>query len=116
MPHSCPVQRLFLSGKGIRAEGYEDPGGFVVRAGSEAVRNEVRSIHPYLKELKSTLKAKGILVPEVDVLNLSQDYVFSSPSNASSVLLGNSSNGRIEWKDANGHTLKSIQDAVVEEL
>ena len=110
------VQRLFLSGKGIRAEGYEDPGGFVVRAGSKAVRTEVRSIHPYLRELRSTLRAQGILVPEGEVLSLAQDYVFSSPSNASSVMLGNSSNGRIEWKDVKGRTLKSIQDAVVEAL
>ena len=109
------IGRLFLSSKGIEAEGYEDPSGFVVRAGSRAVRNEVPSIHPSLSELRSTLKSNGILMLEGELLNLSQDYVFSSPSSASSVLLGNSSNGRIEWKDTNGRTLKSIQDAVVEE-
>ncbi len=110
------VRRLFLSGKGIRAEGYEDPGGFVVRAGSKAVRTEVRSIHPYLTDLRSSLMAQGILSSDGDALSLAQDYVFNSPSNAASVLLGRNSNGRIEWKDANGRTLKSIQDSVVEEL
>ena len=109
------IGRLFLSSKGLEAEGYEDPSGFVVRAGSRAVSDEVPSIHPSLSELRSTLKSNGILMPEGELLNLTQDYVFSSPSSASSVLLGNSSNGRIEWKDANGRTLKSIQNAVVEE-
>ena len=109
-------RRLFLNSKGIEAEGFEDPSGFVVRAGSKAVMDEVDSIHPNLRELRSALKSNSILLPEGEFLSLTQDYVFNSPSNASSVLLGNSSNGRIEWKDANGRTLKTIQDAVVEEL
>lgn len=39
----------------------------------------------------------------------SQDYAFSSPSTAAAVLLGRSANGRIEWKDAQGRTLKELQ-------
>lgn len=108
------VRRLFLSSKGVNAEGYEDPSGFVVRAGSNAIKAAVPSLSPNIRELRSTLESKGILLPDGEFLNLSQDYAFSSPSSASSVLLGSSSNGRVEWKDANGRTLKSIQDAVVE--
>ena len=106
-------RELLLIAKGIEAEGFEDAGGFVVRAGSKAVKKEVRSIHPSLTELRSVLIAQGILIPDGDSLILAQDYVFNSPSNAASVLLGRNSNGRIEWKDANGRTLKSIQDAMV---
>jgi len=40
---------------------------------------------------------------------LSQDYVFTSPSTAAAVVLGRSANGRIEWKDARGRTLKELQ-------
>ena len=114
-PSATPlsVRRLFLSGKGIKAEGYEDPGGFVVRSGSQAVKKEVRSIHPYLTDLRSSLMAQGILLSDGDALSLAQDYVFNSPSNSASVLLGRNSNGRIEWKDENGRTLKIIQEAAV---
>jgi hypothetical protein len=39
-----------------------------------------------------------------------QDYVFSSPSTAAAVVLGRSANGRIEGKDAQGRTLKALQE------
>jgi len=38
-----------------------------------------------------------------------QDYSFSSPSTAA--VLGRSANGRIEWKAADGRTLKELQEA-----
>jgi hypothetical protein len=41
---------------------------------------------------------------------LAQDYLFDSPSTAAGVLLGRSANGRIEWKNEQGQTLKSIQE------
>jgi hypothetical protein len=40
-----------------------------------------------------------------------QDYSFSAPSTAAAVVLGRSANGRIEWKAADGRTLKEIQAA-----
>ena len=110
-----PSRKLFLSGKGIEAEGYEDPSGFIVQRGSKAVIDDVPQLSPNLKELRSTLKSNGILAHEGEVLNLTQDYAFNSPSNAASALLGRSANGRIEWKDVNGQTLKNIQDAAIEE-
>lgn len=36
--------------------------------------------------------------------------MFNAPSTAAGVLLGRSSNGRVEWKDANGQTLKQLQE------
>jgi len=37
-----------------------------------------------------------------------KDYEFSSPSSASSVILGGSTNGRIEWKSKDGKTIKDL--------
>ena len=54
-------------------------------------------------------------VPDGDGLKLAQDYSFDSPSTASGVLLGRTSNGRVDWKDNEGRTLKEIQTAAVEE-
>jgi uncharacterized protein DUF4357 len=44
-------------------------------------------------------------------LRFSQDYTFGSPSTASAIVLGRSSNGRTDWKDASGRTLKQLQEA-----
>ena len=53
-------RELFLSAKGIQARGYEGPGGFVVRSGSQAVKNEVASIHTYLSDLRKALLNQNI--------------------------------------------------------
>ncbi len=39
-----------------------------------------------------------------------QDYVFSSPSIAAAVVPGRSANGRVEWKDGQGRTVKALQE------
>lgn len=102
---------LFLKAKGIEARGVDGSGGFVVRAGSQAVKDEVASIHAYLVELRKSLLAQGVMEPAGTGYRLTQDYTFNSPSTAAGVLLGRSSNGRVEWKDAKGRTLKEIQGA-----
>jgi hypothetical protein len=109
---ATPTARdLVLRAKGIEARGVDGVEGFVVRAGSQGVRDEVRSIHAYMSELRRTLRKQGVLVDVGETLRLSQDYVFGSPSTAAGVLLGRSANGRTEWKDAKGRTLKEIQEA-----
>ena len=105
------ARELRLKAKGIEGRGMDTPQGFVVRAGSKAVKKEVASIHPYLSELRQTLIQKAVLADEGDSYRLSQDYTFASPSTAAGVLLGRSANGRVEWKDGQGRTLKEIQEA-----
>ena len=112
----APVEKmhdLFLNAKGIQARGYEEAGGFVVCADSQAVKAEVASIHPYLSALRKALLNQGILEDTGSAYRLVQDYIFSSPSTAAGVLLGRNSNGRTEWKDAQGRALKEIQEAEV---
>jgi len=102
---------LYLKAKGIEARGIESSDGFVVVAGSRAVKMVVPSCHAYLVELRNSLVEQGVLIPDGDGYRLTQDYAFNSPSTAAGVLLGRSANGRIEWKDAYGRTLKEIQEA-----
>ena len=104
---------LFLKAKGIKARGIDGAEGFVVRESSQAVKKEVTSIHGYLSELRKSLVAQGVLEDAGAVYRLTQDYTFNSPSTAAGVLLGRSANGRVEWKDAKGRTLKEIQEHVV---
>src|SRR5262249_32963984 len=103
---------LQLRGKGIEAKGYEVDEGFVVLAGSQAAKDEVPSIHQHVASLRQQLISRDVLKPDGDRYVFSQDYTFSSPSNAAGVVLARSANGRIEWKDANGRTLKDLQAGI----
>lgn len=107
---------LYIKAKGIKARGYETSRGFVVLEGSEAVSEEVPSIHQYLTNLRSDLVKKGVLKDQDGHFIFSEDYLFSSPSTAAGVVQGRSANGRTNWKDANGKTLKAIQAASTKEV
>ena len=107
-------RELFLSSKGIQACGYEEPGGFVVLAGSQAVKNEVTSINTYFSDQRKALLNQKLFEDTGTTYRLVGDCIFTSPSTAASVLLGSNSNGRTEWKDAEGRSLKEIQAAEME--
>ncbi len=106
------VTELFLRAKGIEGRGFDSASGFVVRVGSQAVKDDklAPSTHPYLKDIRAELLRQGVLAEKVASLDLTQDYTFASPSTAAGVLLGRSANGRIEWRATDGRTLKEIQE------
>ena len=92
------------------AEGRDDSRGFLVYDGALGRRESKVMIAGY-KQLRDRLTREGVLVPEgVDQLRLTKNFVFESPSAAASVLAGGSKNGRTEWKDAGGKTLKEVQE------
>ncbi len=103
---------LTCRGKGVVATGYEATQGFVVKSGSQAVRESVPSMQQHVRgmfDLREELIGNGVLHREGDHFLFAQDYVFSSPSTAAAVVLGRSANGRVEWKDSRGRTLKELQ-------
>ena len=105
---------LICQGSGITATGHDTPQGFVVQSGSFARLDEVPSLKQYFPsncELRAELIKRGVLVSEGNKLRFTQDYTFNSPSLASSIVLARPSNGRIDWKDSSGRTLKEIQEA-----
>ena len=102
---------LYLKAKDCDCRGYESADGFVVLKGSRARVHEVPSIHAYLTELRATLVANGVLKQDGDTYALTQDYEFSSPSTAAGAMEGRTSNGRVEWHDKDGRTLKGLQAA-----
>lgn len=108
-----PGDRLILSGKDADATGADTPDGFVVFEGSLARAAEVPSIHTYLSALRTQLLADGVLAPEGDRLRFTKPYAFDSPSTAAGVVLGRAANGRIEWRDEQGVTLKQRQTAAL---
>lgn len=103
---------LTCRGKGAVATGYESTQGFVVKSGSQAVADTVPSMQQYVRgmfDLRELLIKNGVLERNGDFFRFTQDYAFSSPSTAAAVVLGRSANGRVEWKDNGGRTLKALQ-------
>ena len=85
-----------------------------MRAGSQAVAGTVPSMAQYVRgmfDLRQELINNGVLAMQGELYQFTQDYSFSSPSTAAGVVLGRNANGRVEWKAADGRTLKEIQEA-----
>jgi len=115
MSSDSQSEQLFLQGKGgVDAVGADRPEGFVVFAGATARLEAVPSIHSFLEQKRQALLGQGLFENDGDRLRLTQHHVFESPSTAAGVLLARSANGRIEWKDGKGRTLKEIQEAAIE--
>jgi hypothetical protein len=105
---------LKSQGKGVTATGRDTAQGFVVRAGSHALKEVTTSLaqwFPSTCDLRKQLVDNGVLAEEKDRYRFTQDYTFNSPSLAAQVILGRSANGRTEWKDSSGRTLKALQEA-----
>ena len=113
VPTSTGAHQLVLTAKDVTAQGYAGAGGFVVRKDSQAVRDEVPSVHPSTTRLREALRKNGVLRDSDNCYLFTQDYVFQTPSTASAVVLGRSSNGPFEWKDASNpkRSLKDIETA-----
>lgn len=112
---SSQPETLYLEGKGIQARGYESSQGFIVLQGSQAMLEEQPSAATHARgavELRAELKERGVIKTEANALVFTQDFSFSSPSTAASVVLGRAANGRTEWKDKQGRVLKAIQEQV----
>ena len=81
---------------------------------SEPVQNHLGEAAPTcpasVEKLRQNLLSQGVFVDAKDRYRVIQDYTFSSPSLAAAVLLARSANGRIEWKDDSGRTLKELQE------
>lgn len=91
------------------AKGNPTEEGFVVYAGSKANLEERTSANESLKVLRESLKNNGILKKEGNILIFTEDFVFSSPSTASSIVFGRPSNGWADWKTKEGKTLDAIK-------
>ncbi len=87
---------------GLTATAYRIGGEFVVQKGSRArltwAGREARPV-AYAATHAELLRA-GILQPDGATYVFADSYAFPSPSAASAVVLGRSSNGTLEWREA----------------
>ena len=109
-PSINPNNLFFLSGPEAEARGYESPNWFSVLKGARGRRDFTASAPDGLMRTREQLIRQGVLTTQDNQVELLQDYEFKSPSQAAGLLLARNANGRLEWKDAAGITLKEHQE------
>ena len=82
--------------------------GFVVLEGSQVEIKDSPYLSASLKEMRQNLIASRVIQDGV----LKEKQLFSSPSYAAAFLLGMQTNGRTDWKDQDGRTLKELEELI----
>lgn len=100
-----------LRSKTLDARMIEADDGFVVLEGSEVSVSVSESIADGWVRQRNKLLESGNLISGEGKYVFAKDTLFSSPSAASSVILGMQSAGPIKWIDENGKTYKENQQA-----
>jgi len=98
---------LYCKGSGASAKGFVSAGGFTVLEGSTVSDHTVPSLETKGKSyynLRNALIKDGTISDRV----FTRDYEFKTPSAASAVILGHTSNGNVDWKTADGTKLKDL--------
>lgn len=102
--------QLNCNGPQANATGEYTDDGFIVFKGSMSRKNFTNAAHGFLKNIQQALIADGVLKEhEQDSLLFTRNYLFPSPSQASSIVLASNSNGWIKWKYSNGKTLDEVK-------
>jgi hypothetical protein len=107
------TQELFFKVHNISAKGLVTDEGFVIKKGSQLSKENQSSMQVSLVNLKAGLLAKGMLKDEKTFLLVVEDVLVSSSSYAGALVSGRSCSGPQSWKNANGQTLKQIEDATL---
>lgn len=101
---------FFCTAAGADARAQYNAEGMVVLKGSKArlACAENFKSKPLYKTRQSLIEA-GIMAPDGDFLLFTQDHPFQSPSSAAGIVVGNSMNGWLAWKDSRGRTLDEVK-------
>nr|WP_298724572.1 GIY-YIG nuclease family protein [uncultured Steroidobacter sp.] len=83
---------------------------FVVLKGSRATKDEAFSLSRGNSTVRAKLISAGVLLDVGEQFEFSENYAFPSPSQAASVIVGYSANGRLLWKDNDGRSLADVED------
>ena len=100
---------LIKGARGANGEGEPTSDGFVVFKNSKASISTVTSMTSNFTKYRQRLLDEGVIINTGEFLTFPEDYIFSSPSTAASILLGRNANGLTEWKLKDGRTLKEFE-------
>lgn len=96
--------------RGANAKAVVTNEGVVVIEGSEIATSTVPSMPSAFINQRQKLIGQGVIKKTDSKLVFSKDFLFSSPSTAAAIVMGRNANGRIEWKDKKGKTLKEKEE------
>jgi len=107
---------FYCAGAGVEARGELTTEGFVVLKDSKARLDLV----PVFKGTREEKRREKLIEDKVLTKSdyayvFTRDFLFSSPSAASSTVLGRPSNGWDDWKDKSGKTLHEVKRAPLEQ-
>ena len=95
--------------RGAESQGELTSDGFVVFKNSKVASTFVNSMTSNFILFRQKLIDEGVLVEKGEYFEFSDDYIFSSPSTAASIVMGRNANGLTEWKNLEGKTLKEFE-------
>ncbi|MDU5913519.1 MAG: GIY-YIG nuclease family protein [Anaerococcus vaginalis] len=94
------------SNKTIEAKCKRTNEGFVVLKGSMIEEIDSRAIPKSIKELRDKKRKNNEIIDG----KIIKDHLFNSPSYAAAFILGMQTNGRTDWRNKNGTTLKELEE------
>lgn len=104
---------MAVSKHGVQARGLRTDEGFVVLASSigavDASSNAKR--RGRFEAMRQPYFEDGTFVPEGPNFRVTRDFVMSSSSYAAAIMVGYEMNGRTTWKNADGRTLREVEEA-----
>lgn len=100
---------LYINSVGVEATGEYSEEGIIIFKGSEARVKESSSFSNGVSKLRQTLLTNGVLVKQGEKYIFTENYIAGSPSKASDLIVGNSTNGWDTWKNINGKTLDELK-------
>lgn len=96
------------SNKVIEARCERTSEGFVVLEGSQIEVIDSNVIPASLQKLRKELIDTNVIKDSI----LQEKQLFSSPSYAAAFVIGMNTNGRMDWKDKDGKTLKELEEMI----
>lgn len=84
--------------------------GMVILANSKALLETYSSLSNGNREIREHLLERGLLYKDGDYYVFTKDVLLASPSQAASVVLGYSVNGREVWVNQNSQSLKILEE------
>ena len=95
--------------RGAAAKGLIVSDGFMVMKGSRVAYDVTQSAADWIKNIRAKLIEKGIIGQN---FIFDSDYIFTSPSVSAAIVMGRNANGRTEWRNSKGKSIKDIEEMI----
>lgn len=105
---------LVLKVNHLVAHGLVTDEGFVLNAGSQVSLSNTDSMPKNVQQIKTQLISDGRLQQQADMYLLQEDLLCSSSSTAAALVAGTSRSGPQSWLAADGRSLKTLEEALVQ--